>query len=86
MTIKERARELHREYLQEIHDMSDYTGIDNTALMTFCIIEAIKEAKALNALEGLKNFPRNFPSELGKDAWNVYKEKRDEKRKNGEME
>lgn len=46
MTIKERARELHRQYLQEIHDMSDYSGIDNTALMTLCIIEAIQEKLA----------------------------------------
>jgi len=60
MTIKERARELYKEYLSEIHDMSDM--LDTSALMTLCLIEALKEMQQPDEAPG-------FPKELGRDMW-----------------
>ncbi|HII94372.1 MAG TPA: hypothetical protein HA367_01315 [Candidatus Methanofastidiosum sp.] len=76
-TIKERARELYKEYLSEIHDMSDM--LDTSALMTLCLIEALKEMQQPGEAPG-------FPKELGSDMWTIYREKIDEKIKNGEIE
>lgn len=49
MTIRERARELYKEYLSEIHDMSDM--VDTSALMTLCVIEALQEKAQSELLE-----------------------------------
>ena len=49
MNIRERARELYKEYLSEIHDMSDM--VDTSALMTLCVIEALQEKAQSELLE-----------------------------------
>ena len=77
MTIQARARELYSEYLLEIHDMSDMC--DTRALMTLCLVEALKER--LPSAEA-----RDFPEEPGSESWTIYREKIDEKIKNGEIE
>jgi len=58
MNIRERARELYKEYLSEIYDMSDM--VDTSALMTLCVIEAFKEKQQSELLERAKKIAEGW--------------------------
>lgn len=58
MTIRERARQLYKEYLSDIHDMSDM--VDTSALMTLCVIEALKDQAQSELLERAKKIAEDW--------------------------